>query len=64
MAAEDAELPEDAINAAVIMVAEDAELREIAINAAVTMYSDAQDEDGWEGVIHVAGAPAAVTGRL
>ena len=61
MAAEDAELPEGAINAAVIMVAEDAEFLEFAINAAVITVTVAEDEDGWEDVIHVV---AAVTGRL
>ena len=61
MAAEDAELPEGAINAAVIMVAEDAEFQEFAINAAVITITVAEDEDGWEDVIHVV---AAVTGRL
>ena len=63
MAAEDAELPEGAINAAVIMVAEDAEFLEFAINAAVITITItvAEDEDGWEDVIHVV---AAVTGRL
>ena len=61
MAAEDAELPEGAINAAVITVAEDAEFLEFAINAAVITITVAEDEDGWEDVFHVA---AAVTGRL
>ena len=60
MAAEDAELQEVAINAAVITVAEDEELLEFAINAAVVITL-AEDDDGWEDVIHVA---AAVTGRL
>ena len=63
MVAEDADLPEGAINDAVITVAEDAEFLEFAINAAVITITItvAEDEDGWENVIHVA---AAVTGRL
>ena len=60
MAAEDTELQEAAINAAVITVAEDAELLEFAINAAVVITL-AEDDDGWEDAIHVV---AAVTGRL
>ena len=48
--AEDVELPEVAINAAVTMYsdAQDEDGWEDVIHVAVTMYSDAQDEDGWE----------------
>ena len=56
MAAEDAEFPEDAINAAVITVAEDAELLEFAINDAAVTITVVEDEDDWEDVIHIAAA--------